>query len=197
MMVFGPSRSGKTYWVADLLLTRNARIDAHIPKVRYCYAHWQEKYENMKYQTDGISFHQGLSSSDEIEEMSDGLIVIDDLVNDAVKDASMLSTFTEGSHHKNISIVFIMQNIFHKGSHTRTMSINTQYIVFFKNPRDEQQIQTLARQVFGRNSEKLMSFYRQETNKLFWIFILVRRSVNEFGKTTIRYSMLRRECLSK
>ena len=151
MMVCGPSRSGKTYWVADLLRTRNARIDTHIPKVMYCYAHWQEKYENMKYQTDGISFHQGLPSSDEIEEMSDGLIVIDDLMNDAVKDSTMLSTFTEGSHHKKVSVAFIMQNIFLKGSHTRTMSINTQYMVLFNNPRDVQQIQTLTRQVFGRN----------------------------------------------
>ena len=81
----------------------------------------------MKYQTNGISFYQRLPSSDEIEERSDGLIVIDDLMNYAVKDSTMLSTFTEGSHHKNISVVFIMQNIFHKGSHTRTMSINTQY----------------------------------------------------------------------
>ena len=104
--------------------------------------------------------------------MSDGLIVIDDLMHDAVTDSSMLITFTEGSHHKNISVVFLMQNIFHKGSHTRTMSINTQYMVLFKNPRDEQQIQTLARQVFGRNSEKLMSFYRKETNKSYGFVVL-------------------------
>ena len=109
----------------------------------------------MKYRIEGVSFHQGLPSSDEIEEMSNGLLVIDDLMHDAVKDSSMLSTFTEGSHHKNISVVFLMQNIFHKESHTRTMSINTQYMVLFKNPRDEKQIQTLARRVFWTKSGKV------------------------------------------
>ena len=86
-MVCGPSRSGKTYWVADLLRTRNARIDIPISKVMYYYVHWQKKYEDMKYRTNGISFHQGHPSSDEIKEMSNGLIVIDDLMHDAVKDS--------------------------------------------------------------------------------------------------------------
>ena len=75
----------------------------------------------------GIKFQHGLPSEHELDHMSDCLIVIDDLMNEAVKDSSLLSTFTEGSHHKNISAVFLMQNIYHKGAHTRTMDINTQY----------------------------------------------------------------------
>ena len=59
--------------------------------------------------------------------MHDALIVIDDLMNEAVNDASLLSAFTEGSHHRNISVVILMQNLFHKGMYSRTMSINTQY----------------------------------------------------------------------
>ena len=105
-----------------MLRTRNARIDVPISKVLYCYAHWQKKYEDKEYRIDGISFH--LTSSYEIEEMSKGLIVIDDLMHGAVKNLSMLSKFTEGSHH-NISVVFLMQNIFHKGSYTRKLRRST------------------------------------------------------------------------
>ena len=44
--------------------------------------------------------------------MSKGFTIIDDnYMNDAVKDSSMLSTFTEGRHHKNIRVLFFMQNI--------------------------------------------------------------------------------------
>jgi hypothetical protein len=43
--------------------------------------------------------------------------------------------FVEGSHHRNLSVACIMQNAFSKGKENRTMSINTQYIVLFKNPR--------------------------------------------------------------
>ena len=39
----------------------------------------------MKYRIEGISLYQGLPSSDEIEEMSNGLIVIDDLMHDRIR----------------------------------------------------------------------------------------------------------------
>ena len=59
----------------------------------------------------------------------------------------ILDLFTKGSHHKNISVIFIMQNIFHKGKSQRDIRLNTKYIVLYKNPRDRAQIQHLARQV--------------------------------------------------
>jgi hypothetical protein len=49
-----------------------------------------------------------------------------------------------------------MQNTFSKGKENRTMSINTQYIVLFKNPRDQIGPAILARQMYPSNSKKFM-----------------------------------------
>ena len=64
------------------------------------------------------------------------LIVIDDLMKDATNSKDVCELFIEGSHHRNISVACILQNGFSKGKENRTMSINTQYIVLFKNPRE-------------------------------------------------------------
>ena len=65
-----------------------------------------------------------------------------------------------------------MQNIYHKGPHSRTMSINTQYLILFRNSRDVQQIETLARQVFGKDSSQFMKHYREQTSKPFGFVVL-------------------------
>ena len=42
MMVAGPSRSGKTYWVARLLMTTDKRINPTPDRIVYCYRHWKQ-----------------------------------------------------------------------------------------------------------------------------------------------------------
>jgi hypothetical protein len=51
--------------------------------------------------------------------------------------AAAASLFTKKSHHRNISVMYIEQNLFHKGKNHRTISLNAHYMVLFKNPRDE------------------------------------------------------------
>jgi UDP-N-acetyl-D-mannosaminuronic acid transferase (WecB/TagA/CpsF family) len=51
-----------------------------------------------------------------------------------------------------IGIVFIgnVQNLFHRGKHHRTISLNAHYMVVFKNPRDVLQIMALANQMYPK-----------------------------------------------
>ena len=55
--------------------------------------------------------------------------------------------FTKGSRHRNISVIYVVQNIFDQGRETRNISLNAHYILPFKSPRDKQHISVLARQV--------------------------------------------------
>ena len=137
MMVAGPSRSGKTQWVVRLLKERHKRIEPPVDGVLFCYAHWQDKYGELKRVVPTTHFHEGLLSTETMNSLRNGIIVLDDLMEQAVKDPNIMSVFTEGSHHKNISILFLMQNMYQKGAHTRTMSMNTQYMVLFKNALDQ------------------------------------------------------------
>ena len=92
-----------------------------------------------------------------------GLIVIDDLMNESSKDSAVADIFTKYSHHKNISVIFIVQNLFHKGAKMRDISLNSHYLVIFKNPRDKHQIYHLARQFKPDNSKSVLEAFQDAT----------------------------------
>jgi len=52
--------------------------------------------------------------------------------------------FTKISHHRNVSVVYLTQNLFNKNKYARTISLYAHYLVLFKNPRDATQFATLA-----------------------------------------------------
>ena len=65
----------------------------------------------------------------------------------------ILNLFTVGSHHKNCSVIFITQNIYLKGKYTRSMNLNSHYIVLFNNLQDKSQIYHLARQLYPQKQK--------------------------------------------
>ena len=81
------------------------------------------------------------------------LIVFDDQMIDAGKDQRIVNLFTRGSHHRNLSVIYIVQNVFHQGKVSRSISLNSHYLVLFKNPRDKLQILTLAKQMYPGRSD--------------------------------------------
>jgi len=62
------------------------------------------------------------------------LIVFDDQMIDAGKDQRIVNLFTRGSHHRNLSVIYIVQNVFHQGKDSRSISSNSHYLVLFKIP---------------------------------------------------------------
>ena len=85
-------------------------------------------------------------------------------MEEAINDQNIMNMFTVGSHHRN-SVLFLMQNIFQKGTHARTISTNIQYMILFNNARDQTQIRTLAVQIFPTNWNNFLNYYGKETNK--------------------------------
>ena len=49
---------------------------------------------------------------------------MDDLMAQSSKDKRIADLFTKGSHHRNLSIIYIVQNIFHQGKEIRNISLN-------------------------------------------------------------------------
>ena len=104
----------------------------------------------------GIEFNKGIPEDinkvDYLDVSQWNLIVVDDLIVQSSKDKRIADFFTKGSHHRNLSIIYVVQNIFHQGKKTRNISLNAHYIVLFKSPRYKQQIYMLARQVNPRRA---------------------------------------------
>jgi len=79
------------------------------------------------------------------------LVIIDDLLKD-VYSKQVCDLFTRGSHHRNISVILITQNVFHQGRYCRDISLNAHYVVAFLNVRDKKQFMYLANQVYPEDS---------------------------------------------
>ena len=165
MIVAGPSRCGKTYWVINLLLNAKERIKPIPEKIVYCYAHWQPKYDVLKKHIDSVHWHEGMPTNSFLDEISNAILILDDLMAESVNDSALMGIFTERSHHKNSSVIILMQNLYQQGKRSVSIQRNTQFLVLFKNPRDRLQIKMLAMQMFPEKWRKFLERFEHETNK--------------------------------
>ena len=95
------------------------------------------------------------------------LMVIDDQMADAVEDKRIVNLFTRGSHHHNLSITYIVQNLFYQGKGGRGISLNSHYLVLFKNPPDKLQVLTLAKQMYPRHTDFFINHYEHAVQRPF------------------------------
>ena len=128
-------------------------------KIVYCYG----EYQNLFSQYPNIEFNQGLPDVSQFDGRQRVLMVLDDLMAESGDDVERI--FTKFSHHRNISIMYLSQNLFYKSKQNRTMSLNAHYLVIFKNPRDQNQLAILARQMYPGNAKFLIEAFGDATSK--------------------------------
>lgn len=100
----------------------------------------------------GITIHRGIPESPE-KFKSGNVIILDDLMTESVSSAAVTHMFTKIVHHHDCFLINIVQNLFSKGSDSKTRALSTHYLVIFKNPRDKTQIAYLARQMQNKYLE--------------------------------------------
>ena len=156
-IVSGPTGCGKSVFVFKMLDNLADMITPTPQKVIYCYGEYQPGFDKYPW----VEFHEGLPKS----EMFDGtptLVVIDDLMNET--NDMVANLFTKISHHRSVSVIYITQNVFHKNKQSRTISLNTHYMVLFKSPRDAGQIAVLGRQLYPEHSKFLVEAFKDATS---------------------------------
>jgi hypothetical protein len=112
-----------------------------------------------------VHFIEGLPDIEEFTSDETNLLILDDLMSAASGSTSVANLFTRASHHRNMSVILILQNLYHQGKSMRDISLNTKYTVLFKNPHDKGQIKHLGRQVFPEHPHFLISAYEQATTR--------------------------------
>jgi hypothetical protein len=160
-LVSGPTQSGKTYFVEKIIKNIDKIIEPVPTKIIWCYGEYQDRYDSFP---DNIILCEGLSGLEEIDRDERNLLIIDDLMQEVGGSSEIAELFTKGSHHRNLSVILIVQNLFHQGKIMRTVSLNSHYLVIFKNPRDAGQIRHLSQQLFPGKVKFLVDAYKQATN---------------------------------
>ena len=172
LFISGPSRCGKTFFVADLL--QNIQTFAKQPpsQVIYIYKVWQTKFDEMK-SVVHIFMQDEKNIIEKIKEYATGipiLIVFDDMINSSSL-SDLASLFTVDARHMNMSLVFLTQRMFVNDEHFRQISQNCDYFIVFKNPRNSSEIRTLAQQITP-GSLHLINMYIEATKEPFsYLFI--------------------------
>lgn len=169
MLIAGPTGCGKTRFTFKLVENTSLVIEPSPRRIVYCYAEYQQLFARYP----RVEFRRGLPNIDDFDGNEALLLIIDDLMQET--DESIANLFTKGSHHRNISVVFLVQNMFHKNKHIRTISLNSHYMVLFKNPRDASQFAALARQMYPNQSAFALEAYKDATQQPFsYLFVDLR-----------------------
>jgi len=162
----GPTSSGKTVHVFKLIDHISEMIVPVPTKIVYCYGEFQPIFAKYPH----VEFNEGLPDVTQFDGKEPTLLIIDDLMNETNESVSAI--FTKISHHRNVSVVYITQNMFPKNKHARTISLNSHYMILFKNPRDAGQFATLARQMYPSGSKFAIEAFKDATDAPFGYLLI-------------------------
>ena len=167
IQIVGPNGAGKTLFACRLLSSKKA-FPFPIKEI-----HWHsgikegeagetlERLKKLKQVHFNFAFPKGWMDKPQKHDA----IVIDDLFEEANKEATTFNQlFTKVARHREVTVLFLTQNLFHQGGKHRTRNINTHYLVLFKNPRDKTVIDYIARQAYPNNRKFLMNAYHDATD---------------------------------
>ena len=177
LLAVGPTSSGKTSWMRKLIENKDIMFSPEPQCMLLFYKESQSAYDEMERRMNADqkekSFFKYSSMPESVEEMKDILevvpkqlpkiVVFDDYLDEVGH--VLKHFFTVLTHHYNCFTVFLCQNLFSAKNELRTLSINSQYMVLFNNPRDRSAIAHLAKQVFPGKVHLLNEAYRMATNE--------------------------------
>ena len=162
--ICGQTQSGKSHLTRHILRNAGELFDPVPTKIIYCYGEYQKEFEEL---SPSVEMIEGFP--DDIGSLTRGhknsLIVLDDLMSQCSSDQRAVDLFTRGSHHMGVSVLYLTQNLFPPGKLSRTISLNSHYMLIFRNPRDSLGVSTLAKQMFPRCTDYLLEAYGDATNK--------------------------------
>lgn len=160
----GPSSCGKTTWCAELVKNADTMIKPPPQQIIWCYSIWQRLYDELLQTHPNIQFHEGMVDFENLRESSETskLLILDDMMN-VISEKNLSDTFCKISHHCNCTVVFMSQNLFHKGS--RDARMNSEYVILFKSPADKLSISNFARQVYPKKVLHFLEAFADATKK--------------------------------
>lgn len=170
MVCAGATGSGKTQIVRELLENYDKITSLNRPiRVAWCYGILQPIYdEPLANEGVRVEYIPGMPESD----IQADVIVLDDLQSTAGNDKRLADMFTRYSHHRNVSIVLILQNIFHQAKSMRSVTLNSHYLLLLASRRDRGQIAKLASQIYPGETDFLLSAYKDALSRDFGYLLI-------------------------
>ena len=122
----------------------------------------------------GIEFEKGwrdeifYSLSPELR----NIMVLDNQMGVASTSTSVADLFTKGTNHRNLNVIYLVQNVYNQGKSQRTISLNSHYSVVCSNGRDASQFRTMAYQICPNYGKWLVVIFTDSTSKPYGYLVL-------------------------
>lgn len=129
----------------------------------------------MEQEFQNFTLHEGIPSQETLESFVDGChnaVILDDLMMQVVKNENMEKLFTQGAHHRKLTVISINQNVFAQGRHAQTIALNTHVLVLFRNMRGGSQITSLGKELYPGQSQVLIEAFKDATLRSFGYLII-------------------------
>ena len=122
----------------------------------------------------GIKFEKGCRDEifDSVSHDQRNILVLDDQMGVASSSSSISDLFTRGSYHRNLTVIYLVQNVYNHGKGQRTISLNSHYSVVFRNGRDASQFRTMVYQLYPNNSKWLIDSFKNASCKPYGYLVL-------------------------
>jgi hypothetical protein len=176
VLIAGPTSCGKTHFLLQLL--GHGAIQPAPQRVVCVYGEWQSAYDQLRNVGSRIRAKVDFVRNPTPESMAElyetfnpavrNLIILDDqMTNSKIGncDGGLTKLFAQGSHHRNLTVIYIVQNLFNQSREMRNVSLNSHYMVLFKNARDKTQVRTLGQQMYPSDSHFLLRAFEDATRK--------------------------------
>ena len=164
IQVSGQTRCGKTRLVRRIL--EKQLIQPFGTRIIYVYSEWQPDYDMIRERYSGIDFEKKWrdESFDSMNPKQPNILVLDYQMGVARSSMSAADLFTKGSHHRNLTVIYLVQIVYNQGKSKRTISRNSHYSVVFRNGRDASQFRTMVYQICPNGGKWLVDSFTDATS---------------------------------
>ena len=179
-LVAGSSGSGKTTWVRNVLSLRHKIFSTVPARVFWFYAVHQPIYLQMKREglvhelldvTKNMPTYESIADQvSPYKNRGGSIVVFDDCLSLISKEFENI--FCRLSHHENLGIFFMTQNLMYQSPIYRTMSLNAHYFVVMKTDRALAQVGILGKQICPENIKFIIQGFVAATRKPYSYLVL-------------------------
>src|SRR3981189_2971947 len=178
MLVAGPIWSGKTSFVIRMLDSAHIIFDT-LPSFVYWF-YGQKTAQHDLLTKKNCIMYGGLPGNFNFCEPN-SVIVLDDLMEESKDSAAVTALYTKAAHYKPYFIINIKQNLYFQSKEQRSRHLNTQYMVIFKIPRDENQIAVLSHQMYPNKKNYLVDIYHEAISEPYGYLFIDLHACKDIG----------------
>ena len=98
---------------------------------------------------------------------------------------SVADLFTKGLHNRNLTVIYLVQNVYNQGKSQRKISLNSLYSVVFRNGQAASQFCTIAYQIFPNDRKWLVDAFTDASSKPYEYLVLDHNPSTPDDKTVV------------